>query len=219
MEVRLFTGIIEETGRIQVLRQAYPGATITIVAREVLAGMKPGDSIAVNGVCLTVICNSDASFACDLSSETLQRTSFGKAREGGVVNLERPLAMDARLGGHFVQGHVDAVGRLAGMVPEGGGSVLTIEFPRELSRYLVPKGSIAVDGISLTIASLETALFTAAVIPHTLKATNLRTLQAGDPVNLEVDILGKYVERLLQAGITQDNDRKWNLEYLREQGF
>ena len=215
----MFTGIIEETGRIQVLRQAYPGATITIVAREVLAGMKPGDSIAVNGVCLTVIRISDASFACDLTSETLQRTSFNRAREGGVVNLERPLAMDSRVGGHFVQGHVDAVGRIAGMVSEGGGSVLSIEFPQELSRYLVPKGSIAVDGISLTIVSLEAARFTAAVIPHTLHVTNLRTLQAGDPVNLEVDILGKYVERLLQFGRNQGNDTKWNLEYLRGQGF
>jgi riboflavin synthase len=215
----VFTGIIEETGRIEDLRHGYQGATINIAAKLVLAGMKQGDSIAVNGVCLTVVQKNDASFVCDLSSETLRRTSLGKAREGTVVNLERPLAMDARLGGHFVQGHVDAVGRVARMLPEGGGSVLSIEFPPDLGRYVVPKGSIAVDGISLTIASLEPRLFSVAIIPHTLRATNLRTLRAGDPVNLEVDILGKYVERLLQPEMQQNNASKWNVEYLKEQGF
>ncbi len=215
----MFTGIIEETGRIEALRHAYQGATIAVKARAVLADLKPSDSIAVNGVCLTVVEKNDSTFVCDLSSETLQRTSLGRIREGTVVNLERPLAIDARLGGHFVQGHVDAVGRVARMVPEGGGSVMSIEFPHDLGRYVVPKGSIAVDGISLTVASLEPGFFTVAVIPHTLHMTNLRTLQAGDPVNLEADILGKYVERLLQSRIEQNNASKWNVEYLKEQGF
>jgi len=143
-------------------------------------------------------------FACDLSAETLARTTLGAARQGTVVNLERPLAAGARLGGHFVLGHVDGVGRLRRFARSGGGATMTFEFPRELERYLVWKGSIAVDGISLTIASLGEDEFAVAVIPHTMAVTNLRRLRADDPINLEVDVLGKYFERFFSLGLTGD---------------
>ncbi len=215
----MFTGIIEETGKLRSLRRVQNGAVISVSARIVLSGMKTGDSIAVNGVCLTVICIEADAFACDLSSETLERTTFNKSREGTIVNLERPLSVGARMGGHFVQGHVDAVGQLDMVTPSGAGAVIRIEYPSEVQRYLVHKGSIAVDGISLTIASLDQDYFTVAVIPHTLQASNLGLLRKGESVNLEVDILGKYVERLLQSGTPQNKSSGWSLEYLREQGY
>lgn len=215
----LFTGIIEETGRVESIQRASHGATVAIISQRIAPSLTSGDSVAANGVCLTVIRSSGVSFSCQLSSETLARTSFGQLREGMLVNLERPLAVGSRLGGHFVQGHVDGIGTLAEVTPSGEGSVIQIEFSRELERYLVYKGSIAVDGISLTIASLETSSFTAAVIAHTLQATNLRSLRVGDVVNLEVDVLGKYVERFLQLGLLQKPGPKLTVEYLKEKGF
>ena len=215
----MFTGIIEEVGRIEAVRRVNLGGSLTVGARTVLPEMKAGDSIAVNGVCLTVVSFSATSFSCDLSAETLERTSFGKSHEGQWVNLERPLSVGARLGGHFVQGHVDALGRLAFSSPSGAGVVIGIESPRDLDRYLVPKGSIAVDGISLTIASIEKDFFTVAVIPHTLQNTTLKNLRIGDSVNLEADILGKHVERLLRSGSHSGTNSSWDLQYLKEQGF
>lgn len=215
----MFTGIIEEVGTIEVVRRVNLGGLLTIRAGAVLPGMKAGDSIAVNGVCLTVVRFGETSFACDLSTETLERTSFGKAHEGQLVNLERPLSVGARLGGHFVQGHVDALGRLAFNNLSGTGAVIGIEHPRDLDRYLVQKGSIAVDGISLTIASIEKDFFTVAVIPYTLQNTNLRNVRIGDSVNLEADILGKHIERLLRSRSHSDKNSGWDLQYLKEQGF
>ena len=215
----MFTGIIEEVGTIEVVRRVSLGGLLTVRAGAVLPGMKAGDSIAVNGVCLTVVRFGETSFACDLSTETLERTSFGKAHEGQLVNLERPLSVGARLGGHFVQGHVDGLGRLAFNNLSGTGAVIGIEHPRDLDRYLVQKGSIAVDGISLTIASLEKDFFTVAVIPHTLQNTNLKNVRIGDSVNLEADILGKHIERLLRSGSHSDKNSGWDLQYLKEQGF
>ncbi len=190
-----------------------------VSAPGIESGVKAGDSIAVNGVCLTVVRSGEGWFACDLSQETLRLTSFGKAREGTTVNLERPLAVGSRLGGHFVQGHVDGIGTLTAVTPAGDGASITIEFPPALERYLVRKGSVAVDGISLTIASIQGNTFAVAVIPYTLQQTNLGRLRPGDPVNLEVDILAKYFERFFQLGLGQDRSDKWNLEYLKEQGF
>ena len=215
----MFTGIIEETGKIRAVRGLPRGAVITVSARQVTQGMKPGDSVAVNGVCLTAVRASPEAFSCDLSSETLRRTSFATAVEGTVVNLERALEVGARLGGHFVMGHVDGVGHLEAKKSDGDGAEITVRFPRELERYLVLKGSIAVDGISLTIASLEVTRFTVAVVPYTLKATNLGSLKPGAAVNLEVDVLGKYVERLIQAGRATEPNSNWTLEYLKGQGF
>jgi riboflavin synthase len=217
----VFTGIVEEIGAIQELRFASEGAVLTVAAREILSGLKIGDSISVNGVCLTATSSDSRSFRCDVSAETLQRSSFQQAKPGTRVNLERALAVGDRLGGHFVLGHVDGIGRMVSRTVSGAGFVMTYSFPRELERYLVYKGSIAVNGISLTIASLEQAAFSVAVIPHTYQSTNLRELGSGDAVNLEVDILGKYFERFFQLGLLSRDKTGSGLtsEYLKSQGF
>ncbi len=215
----MFTGIIETTGLIRELKPVPAGATLLVSAPEIAASLKVGDSIAVNGACLTAVHCTPDSFRCDLSQETLKRTTFGKAKEGTRINLERPLAVGSRLGGHFVQGHVDEIGTLSSIIPSGEGTVMTVEFPPALERYMVSKGSIAVDGISLTVASVAGNSFTLAVIPYTLQQTKLGAARPGDQVNLEVDILAKYFERYFQLGLAQDRADKWNLAYLKEQGF
>lgn len=192
---------------------------MTVSAPGIASDLNVGDSVAVNGVCLTVVHHTDNAFACDLSSETLARSSLGRARTGTPVNLERALQVGSRMGGHFVQGHVDGIGVLRYSVPSGQGSVITFEYPRQLERYVVSKGSIAVDGISLTIARLAGNRFDVAVIPHTLQATNLGSLRAGDCVNLEADLLAKYFERFFQLGLMPDKSSGLSLEDLREQGF
>jgi len=215
----VFTGIIEELGVIRAVRQSREEATLTISAPGIAASLKIGESVAVNGACLTVVSGGDQDFTCELTAETLERTDFRRVREGLRVNLERSLLAGSRLGGHFVQGHVDGVGRYAGKEQSGRGAVVRVEFPKELERYLVYKGSIAVDGISLTIASLEETSFCVAVIPHTVQSTNMKYMSAGDPVNLEVDILGKYLDRFFQLRHSQERTSKLSAEYLKEQGF
>ena len=217
--MRLFTGIVEETGEIRELQIGAEGAALRVAAATVSAGLRPGDSVACSGVCLTVTEVTGGTFRCDLSAETLRRTSFRTARPGRAVNLERPLAAGDRLGGHFVLGHVDGVGRLLCSDRSGDGRMMRFEFPRELERYLVPKGSISVDGISLTIAELGDESFTVAVIPHTLRVTSLREIAPADLVNLEVDILGKYFERFFQLGLTPERSHALTIERLKEQGF
>jgi len=217
----VFTGIIEEVGIIQELRFLSQGATVTVGAELSSRGLKIGDSVAVNGVCLTATRLGAGFFVCDISAETLQVSTFRQMKQGNRVNLERSLMVGDRLGGHFVQGHVDGVGRLISKTLSGAGFEVSFEFPRELERYLVYKGSISVNGISLTIASLSSGIFSVAVIPHTFESTNLNQLIIGDLVNLEVDILGKYFERFFQLGL-KPNERsgsKVTSEYLREQGF
>ncbi len=217
----MFTGIIEETGIIRSLRPSSAGAALLVEAEKCAAGVKLGDSIAVNGVCLTVVETKGRFFSSDLSAETLRRSSLGQAREGLVVNLERALAVGDRLGGHIVQGHVDGMGALISSVASGDGFEMEFALPADLARYLVLKGSVAVDGISLTVAGLEQNSFVVAVIPHTYRATNLRQLKKGDIVNLEADILAKYVERLFR--FSGENARepkpKLTVEMLREQGY
>lgn len=215
----MFTGIIEETGVVQRLSVGSQGATLTIAGASIIPGMKPGDSVAVNGVCLTVTECDSGMFSCDLSAETLERTTLRCLTPGLAVNLERPLAFGDRLGGHFVMGHVDAVGSLISRKPSGEGSIMFFGYPTELERYLVYKGSVAVDGISLTIASLGQRCFSVAIIPHTLDATNLRDLRPGASVNLEVDLLGKYLERFFHLGLTGKPSASLTEEYLEEQGF
>jgi riboflavin synthase len=217
----VFTGIIEETGVIRDLRFIAEGAIIAIASKIIPTGLKIGDSVSINGVCLTATSVEADSFFCDISSETLQRSTFPKAKKGAMVNLERSLMVGDRLGGHFVLGHVDDVARLAGKISSGEGYELSFDFPQRLERYLVHKGSIAVNGISLTIASLGKASFSVAVIPHTYRSTNLNQLMIGDAVNLEVDILGKYFERFFQLGVPQGSEAesKLTLDYLKTQGF
>jgi riboflavin synthase len=217
----VFTGIIEEIGVIQELRFVSEGAILTVGAKTILSGLKIGDSISVNGVCLTATRSNSGSFLCDVSAETLQRSNFRQAKQGTRVNLERALAVGDRLGGHFVLGHVDGIGRMMSKTVSGAGFVMTFGFPRELERYLVFKGSISINGISLTIASLEQSTFSVSVIPHTYESTNLCELGSGDTVNLEVDILGKYFERFFQLGLTPREKAGSGLtsEYLKNQGF
>jgi riboflavin synthase len=220
-ESDVFTGIVEETGTVRELRFINEGAVITISAKTVMSGLKVGDSISVNGVCLTVTHIGSSSFSCDISVETLRRSSFNQIKQGVQANLERSLMLGDRLGGHFVQGHVDGVGRLVAKTPSGEGFEMEFDFPLELERYLVYKGSIAVNGISLTISALRRESFSVAVIPHTSETTNLNQLKLGDAVNLEVDILGKYFERFFQLGILQNDGPSFKLtaEYLKSQGF
>jgi riboflavin synthase len=163
--------------------------------------------VAVNGVCLTVVANDEESLAFDLSEETLDRTALGRLRPGDAVNLERPVTLTTRLGGHLVQGHVDGVGDVVSVTPQEGGSTIVVQAPEDLGRYLVEKGSVTVDGVNLTVTGLEGPRFSVALIPHTLAVTTLGTARPGDPVNLEVDVLAKYVERLLGPPANQERER------------
>jgi riboflavin synthase len=193
----MFTGIIEELGRVRNVEWRGEDARIVIEAKIVTNGAAEGDSIAVNGVCLTALDLRGDSFAADCSLETLERSTLGSLRAGAPVNLERAVTPTTRLGGHIVQGHVDARGKFLHALPREGSWTLRIAYPPEVARYLVFKGSVAVEGISLTIASLADEYFEVAIIPKTWEVTNLRHLRPGDDVNLEVDVIAKYVERLL----------------------
>ena len=192
----MFTGIVEELGAVV---ERAPDR-ITVSCRTVLADTDVGSSIAVNGVCLTVVDRGPGHLGFDLSEETLRRTSLSRLSPGDPVNLERPVTLATRLGGHLVQGHVDGVGEVVGVEAEPtGGAWLSIRPPAELVRYLVDKGSVSVDGVSLTVVGVDGDAFSVALIPHTLAVTTLGTAGAGDAVNLEVDVLAKYVERLLTS--------------------
>ena len=193
----MFTGIIEELGRIASLEKLEQGMRLNIACSTVLSDTKDGHSIAVNGVCLTAVNVADGSFSADLSPETLDRSTLGRLDVGSPVNLERPVTPQTRLGGHIVQGHVDARGTFLKAVDEGDFWTVRIGFPPEISRYMVEKGSVAVEGISLTIAHLNDNNFDIAIIPKTWAVTNLSTLKPGDSVNLEVDVIAKYVERMM----------------------
>ena len=189
----MFTGIVEEVGKIASLK----GYQLSIQGRTVVEGAKLGDSIAVNGACLTVVGFQDNQFSVDLAPETIRRTSLGNVGPGDWVNLERPLAVSDRLGGHIVQGHVDGTGRVTSMKTEGDCIIIRVTAPKRLMPYIVEKGFIAVDGISLTVVKRGASSFTVSVIPYTLESTNLKGKSAGDRINLEVDIVAKYVESLM----------------------
>ncbi len=210
----MFTGIVEEVGTVRSLERGGGGAWLKVRAQRVLEDLKIGDSIAVEGVCLTVTELSEGDFTAELSTETLRTTSLGNIRPGRPVNLERSLRLGERLGGHLVTGHVDGVGKVVGKGREGPTELVTIEAPQEVMRYLVDKGSVAVDGISLTVARLERGAFTVAIISHTAEATTLLTKGVGEAVNLEADIMGKYVERLLKK-----EERSLDREFLAEHGY
>ena len=193
----MFTGIVRELGRIAALDGTDDGARIVVDAPETASATAVGDSVAINGVCLTVTDATDGRLAFDAVPETLRRSSLGRLAPGERVNVEPALRAGEPLGGHYVQGHVDGVGEIRRSEPEGEGKRVWIDVPRELLRYLVEKGSVAAEGVSLTVAELDDAGFAVALVPHTLAATTLGVLAAGDPVNIEVDVLAKYVERLV----------------------
>lgn len=203
----MFTGIVEELGEVVGLESlAEDAARLTLRGPMVCSDAGHGDSIAVNGVCLTVVEVTDGAFTADVMKETLDRSSLGGLATGSPVNLERAVTMATRLGGHLVQGHVDGVGVVVSRSPAEHWELVEISLPVELSRYVVEKGSIAVDGVSLTVATLGVSSFTVSLIPTTLAATTLGRRAPGDQVNLEVDVLAKHVERLMQAGIQTGAD-------------
>jgi riboflavin synthase len=205
----MFTGIIEELGRVRDIEPRGEDARIVIEAYTVTADTNEGDSIAVNGVCLTALDVTRHSFAADCSRETLERSTLGRLRPCTPVNLERAVTPATRLGGHIVQGHVDARGEFVSSLDHGGSWTVRLAYPRETAPYLVFKGSVAVEGISLTIAGLTDQFFEVAIIPKTWELTNLSQLKPGDPVNLEVDIIAKYVERILaESGRLKGHDDK-----------
>ena len=193
----MFTGIVEELGEITAVEEMPDAARFTVRGPVVTEGAGHGDSIAVNGVCLTVVELGDGSFTADVMAETLKRSSLGALRPGSRVNLERPMALGGRLGGHLVQGHVDGTGTVLERTPAEHWELVKVSLPAELARYVVEKGSIAVDGISLTVVEAGADFFTVSLIPTTLALTTLGVKQPGEPVNLEVDVIAKYVERML----------------------
>ncbi len=215
----MFTGIVEEVGKIERLEQRAAGAELRIGASIVTADAKEGDSIAVSGVCLTARNVTAGGFSADLSPETLQRTGLRTLRVGSPVNLERALLPTTRLGGHIVQGHVDGVGKVEALKELGDGNWwLTIAIPDAVERYCVFKGSVSIDGVSLTIASLEGRMLSVAVIPHTYAHTTMRAYTKGQPVNLEIDIVAKYVEKMM-GGHAPRAESKLTEEKLRELGY
>ena len=217
----MFTGIIEEVGALERLA----GGEIAIRAKKVLEDVALGDSIAVNGICLTVTHFDAAHFTADVMPETVRRTSLAELKRGSRVNLERALTLRSRLGGHIVSGHIDGVGTIAAMQEEGNAILLTVRAGADVLRYIVEKGSVALDGISLTVARVSAADFTVSLIPHTREITNLREKRVGSRLNIETDILGKYVEKLFPGVRTQgESDApksagKITMDFLRQQGF
>src|SRR5215475_12629328 len=214
----MFTGIIEEVGCIRSIEQNGEDRRITIQAKNAPRELKPGHSVSVSGVCLTALDIKPGSFCADLAPETWVRTSFSRIHEGALVNLELPMKADGRFGGHIVQGHVDGVGKLTSFerIADSENWWLTIELPEEIEKYTVYKGSISIEGISLTVAKLEKNQCIIAIIPHTVEMTNLHSLKAGDPLNLEADLIAKYVEKMMKGEQAQS---ALTIEDLVEQGF
>jgi riboflavin synthase len=214
----MFTGIVEEVGRITSIEQRGENRRLTIAAQHLPKELGEGNSISVSGVCLTALDISPGSFCADLAPETWVRTSFSRIREGALVNLELPMKADGRFGGHIVQGHVDGVGKLISVerIADSENWWLEIELPDDVEKYTVFKGSISIEGVSLTVAKLTKNRCTIAIIPHTVEMTNLHSLKPGDPVNLEADLIAKYVEKMMQR---DDPGSALTVEELVQQGF
>ena len=211
----MFTGIVEEMGRISAIRQGAKSAQLTIQAQTVLEGTKIGDSIAVNGVCLTVTTLSPNAFTADVMAESLRRSALGELSTGSPVNLERAMAANGRFGGHIVSGHIDGTGTISSFRREDNAVWVTVSTPANLLRYIVEKGSITIDGVSLTVAAVTQRDVSVSLIPHTGAQTILLQKRVGDKVNLECDIIGKYVEKLLQP----HRETNITMEFLAEHGF
>lgn len=216
----MFTGIIEEVGKVVKIEQRGENRRITIEAAGVSGELKTGDSVAVSGVCLTALNINPKSFSADLAPETWARTSFSRMHESALVNLELPMQASGRFGGHIVQGHVDGVGKLIELerIANSENWWLRIQMPPEIEKYTVFKGSVSIEGISLTVAKLEENICTVAIIPHTVERTNLGSLNPGDPVNLEADLIAKYVEKMM-SGRSSLTPGSLTIEELVRQGF
>lgn len=220
----MFTGIIEEKGKIEAIKSGTKSAILTIHAENILSDVKVGDSIAVNGVCLTATSVGATYFTADVMAETLRRSSLGSLKQGNRVNLERAMTMGGRFGGHIVSGHIDGTGKIRSMVREDNAVWVTIEADKSIMKLIVEKGSIAIDGISLTVARVDEGSFAVSLIPHTGKETTLLEKEVGDIVNLENDVIGKYVEKLMAF---KEKDASWHskekqtltADFLMENGF
>ena len=217
----MFTGLVEEVGTVRSIRRGRDSAVLEIGAETVTKGLRTGDSVAVNGVCLTAVSCREDSFSADVMHETLNRSSLAQLRSGSHVNLERAMPADGRFGGHIVSGHVDGVGRILGTEKDGPAVWYRIGADQSVLRYVVEKGSVAVDGISLTVAAVTETDFSVSLIPHTARMTILGEKKAGDPVNLETDIVGKYVEKLMKPADTggQKGQSGITREFLEKYGF
>lgn len=215
----MFTGIVEEIGTVRAVRRGAHSSVLSIGAVRIQNGLKIGDSVAVNGVCLTVCSKDSGGFTADVMHETLNRSSLGCLSVGSRVNLERAMAADGRFGGHIVSGHIDGVGCIRALQRDDNALWYTVEAAPQVLRYIVEKGSIAMDGISLTVASVSETDFSVSVIPHAASATILGEKRPGDPVNLETDVIGKYVEKFLCASKEAPTSRGVTLEFLAQNGF
>ncbi|MGA3089351.1 MAG: riboflavin synthase [Terriglobales bacterium] len=214
----MFTGIVEEVGKVVAIEERGENRRITVEAAHLPKELGTGHSVSVSGVCLTALAIKAGSFCADLAPETWERTSFSRIRAGALVNLELPMKADGRFGGHIVQGHVDGVGKLVefARIADSGNWWLHIEIPPEIEKYTVYKGSISIEGISLTVAKLENNRCTIAIIPHTVESTNLGSLEPGDPLNLEADLIAKYVEKMMKGDPAR---RSLSVDDLVQQGF
>ena len=217
----MFTGIVEEMGAVTAMTKGLAGTRVTIMASTVMNDLTLGASISVNGACLTVVAHGEADFSVDVSTETLSITTAGTLTAGSPVNLERAMKLNERIGGHLVSGHVDGIGMIRGRHQDGNAILLECEAPKEVLRYCIPKGSITVDGISLTINKVTDRSFFVSIIPHTARITTLGLKQVGDRVNLEADLIGKYVERLLQerGSLPEKPEPVIDREYLQKRGL
>ncbi len=215
----MFTGIIEQKGKVKSFRKKGNQANLTIQFKENISDLALGESIAINGVCLTVVKSGNDYFSADISEETLNRTNLGELKSSDEVNLERSLKAGDRLGGHIVSGHIDGAGRVSKKIKKGEDILLTVEAPEKIMKYVIEKGSIAVDGISLTVASCDEKSFTISIIPHTEACTNLKSKKTGDVVNLENDMIGKYIEKFVN--LKNNNGKKSNISraFLQTHGF
>jgi riboflavin synthase len=214
----MFTGLIEEIGKVEAVAKLPKSARISIRAERVLEDVKLGDSISTNGVCLTVISFDKKSFTVDVMAETMGRSNLGRLTQGDEINLERALRVGDRLGGHMVSGHIDGVGHIENYEQEDNAVWITIGTSKEILRYIVQKGSIAIDGVSLTVAYIDDRVFKVSIIPHTRDATTLLRRKIGDEINLECDMIGKYIEKLL-GGTEKVTKKSIDIDFLRENGF
>ena len=217
----MFTGIIEEIGEITNIQKGAKSSVLTIKANIIFEDLKLGDSVAVNGVCLTASKITGGTFSADVMSETLARSSLGQLKAKSYVNLERAMALGGRLGGHIVSGHIDGIGTIASIKKDDNAIIFTIKTTEEITKYIIKKGSIAIDGISLTVVDVDFSSFSVSIIPHTAKFTTLATSSIGKIVNLENDMIGKYIEKLLgiSSRDTTISKNNINLDFLKNHGF
>lgn len=215
----MFTGLIEEIGEIKSIEKGAKSARITIKAEKILEGTKLGDSIATNGVCLTVTEFNKSSFCVDVMAETIRSSNLGKLKPGAYVNLERALRVGDRLGGHIVSGHIDGIGIIVDFYKEENATWVSVETKKDILKYIVHKGSITIDGISLTVAYVDENIFKVSIIPHTKDETTLLIKKIGDEVNLENDMMAKYVEKLMKYGETQKEKKSISMDFLEKNGF